>query len=255
MLQHKDRILVAIDTANIDLAKELSDKLQGFVGGIKLGLEFFNTNGHNGVRQVIHDGLESTPRGQACHNQPLFLDLKFHDIPNTVAAAVKSIMPLNPKIINVHISGGSAMMKAALDAASFAAESLGITRPMVIGVSVLTSMDNNDLKAVGQIGTTTEQVVRLAKLAKKNDLDGIVCSAREITAIRQVCGNDFKLIVPGIRPHGSNIGDQKRIMTPSDAVNAGADYLVIGRPITAAANPIDAIKMIIDDLNINCQVK
>ncbi len=255
MPQHKDRILVAIDTPDITLAKQLSHKLQGFVGGIKLGLEFFNANGHDGIRQVIHYDLENTPRGQACYNQPLFLDLKFHDIPNTVAAAVRAVMPLNPKIINIHISGGSAMMKAAIDEASFAAESLGITRPMVIGVSVLTSMDDDDLKAVGQIGTTTEQVVRLAKLATKTDLEGLVWSAREITAIRQACGDDFKLIVPGIRPHGSNIGDQKRIMTPSDAVNAGADYLVIGRPITKAANPIDAIKAIIDNLNINCQVK
>ncbi len=255
MLAHKDRILVAIDSSDIAISKKLSNKLQGIVGGIKLGLEFFNANGHDGVRQVIHDDIGNVPRGKACYNQPLFLDLKFHDIPNTVAAAVRSVMPLNPKIINVHISGGIAMMKAALAAANFAAETLGVARPMVIGVSVLTSMDDDDLRAVGQIGTTTEQVVRLANLAQEAGLDGIVCSAREIAAIRQACGNEFKLIVPGIRPHGSDINDQKRIMTPSEAVNAGADYLVIGRPITKSNNPINAVKVIINELNINCPVK
>ena len=252
MLQPKDRILVALDTPDIAKAQNLSHSLQGHIGGIKLGLEFFNANGHHGVRDVTHGNDGDTPRGQATSNQPLFLDLKFHDIPNTVAGAVKSVAPLNPKIINVHAGGGPTMMKAALDAASFAAEPLGIIRPMVIAVTVLTSMDESDLEAVGQRGPAVEQVVRLAELTQKCGLDGVVCSAREISAIREACGPDFKLIVPGIRPKGSDVGDQKRIMTPSDAVNAGADYLVIGRPITGATDPVAAAKAIVDELNANC---
>lgn len=251
MLQPKDRILVALDTPDVVIAQNLSRQLQGYVGGIKLGLEFFNANGHQGVRDVVHANQADVPRGEASSNQPLFLDLKFHDIPNTVAGAVRSVTPLNPKIINVHAGGGPAMMKAALDAASFAAEPLGIMRPMVIAVTVLTSMDESDLDAVGQRGPAVEQVVRLAELTQKCGLDGVVCSAREITAIRDACGPDFKLIVPGIRPAGSDMGDQKRVMTPSDAVNAGADYLVIGRPITSAADPVVAAIAIADDLRDN----
>lgn len=167
MLQPKDRILVALDTPDIAKAQSLSRQLQGHVGGIKLGLEFFSSKGHAGVREVIHGDEANTPRGEATANQPLFLDLKFHDIPNTVAGAVKSVIPLNPKIINVHAGGGPAMMKAALDAASFAVEPLGIMRPMVIAVTVLTSMDESDLDAVGQRGPAVEQVVRLAELTQK----------------------------------------------------------------------------------------
>ena len=218
MIQAKDRILVALDTPDVAKAQSLSRQLQGHVGGIKLGLEFFNASGQDGVRQVVHGDDAQTPRGQSTPNQPLFLDLKFHDIPNTVAGAVRSVMPLNPKILNVHASGGSAMMKAALDAANFAAEPMGIMRPMVIAVTVLTSIDEDDLSAVGQSVPAEDQVVRLAKLTQSCGLDGVVCSAREISAIRAACGPDFKLIVPGIRPAGSDKGDQKRTMTPTKEI-------------------------------------
>lgn len=249
MMQPKDRILVALDTPDVAKAQQLSRQLQGHVGGVKLGLEFFNANGHPGVRAVTHGDEGDTPRGQATPNQPLFLDLKFHDIPNTVAGAIRSVTPLAPMIVNVHAGGGPAMMKAALEAAEFAAEPLGITRPMVIAVTVLTSMDDTDLTAVGQQGPAADQVVRLARLTQDCGLDGVVCSAHEIKAIRQACGPDFKLIVPGIRPDWADKGDQKRTMTPREAIDAGADYIVIGRPITQAKDPVEAARIIADSLN------
>lgn len=235
--QPEQRVLVAIDTPDLERATRLSRDLTGLVGGLKLGLEFFNGVGPDGVRQVGRAALEETPRGAPAAQQPIFLDLKFHDIPNTVAGAVRSVVPLGPMIINVHASGGPAMMKAALDAANFAAEPLGIVRPIVIAVTVLTSMDEDDLDAVGQRGPASDQVVRLAELTQKCGLDGVVCSPREITRIREACGPDFRLIVPGIRPVGSAQDDQKRVMTPAEALKAGADWLVIGRPITAAPDP------------------
>lgn len=242
MIQPKDRILAALDTTDVETAQNLSRQLQGHVGAVKLGLEFFNAQGPQGVQAVTHGDPDATPRGQATPTQPFFLDLKFHDIPNTVAGAVRAVTPLNPKIINVHAAAGPAAMKAALDAAKFAAEPLGIVRPMVIAVTVLTSMDDDDLTAVGQATPARDQVVRLARLTQECGLDGVVCSAHEIAAIRAACGPDFKLIVPGIRPAGSAKGDQKRTMTPREAVDAGADYLVIGRPITQADDPAQAAR-------------
>lgn len=237
-LKPRDRILVALDTPDVDKATALSRQLAGKVGGVKLGLEFFNANGPDGVRGVVRAAPEETPRGEATVQQRLFLDLKFHDIPNTVAGAVRSVMPLGPAILNVHAGGGSAMMKAALDSANFEAEQLGTVRPMMIAVTVLTSLDDADLSAVGQSIPARDQVVRLAALTQQAGLDGVVCSSREIAAIRAECGPDFKLIVPGIRPAGAALGDQKRVMTPSQALAEGADFLVIGRPITGAEDPI-----------------
>lgn len=244
----KDRVLVALDTPETDKAVSLSRQLAGHVGGIKLGLEFFNAAGPDGVRKVVRAGPEETPRGEAPVQQRLFLDLKFHDIPNTVAGAVRSVMPLGPAILNVHAGGGPAMMKAALDAANFEAEQLGTVRPMLIAVTVLTSLDDADLAAVGQAGPSGDQAVRLAALAQKSGLDGVVCSSKEIAAIRAECGPDFKLIVPGIRPAGAALGDQKRVMTPSRAIAEGADFIVIGRPITGAEDPAAAAKAIADEL-------
>lgn len=245
----RDRVLVALDTPDAAKAAALSRALAGAVGGIKLGLEFFNANGPQGVRQVVRAGPDETPRGQAPAQQRLFLDLKFHDIPNTVAGAVRSVMPLGPAILNVHAGGGPAMMKAALDAANFEAEQLGVVRPMLIAVTVLTSLDDDDLAAVGQQGPSRDQAVRLAALARKAGLDGVVCSSREIAAIRAECGPDFKLIVPGIRPAGAALSDQKRVMTPSEALAEGADYLVIGRPITGADDPAAAARAIAEELD------
>lgn len=232
----RNPILVAIDTQEVERARELARSLTGAVGGIKLGLEFFNANGPSGVAEVAGG------RGD------LFLDLKYHDIPNTVAGAVRAAMKLQPMILNVHAGGGPAMMKAALEAAETESARLGCACPKLIAVTVLTSMDDEDLSAVGQQGPAAQQVVRLAKLTQDCGLDGVVCSPREIAAIRAACGPDFTLVVPGIRPAGAAVGDQKRVMTPREAIDAGADWLVIGRPITGAPDPAAAAREILRDL-------
>ncbi len=231
-----NRILVALDTTDIEQATALATSLDGLVGGVKLGLEFVSANGPGGVRTVTGTG------------QPLFLDLKFHDIPNTVAAAVRAVVPLQPAILNVHASGGMAMMEAARDAAQETARTQGIPVPLVIAVTVLTSLDDADLAAVGQRNPAEKQAVRLAELAKDAGLDGVVCSPKEILAIRNACGPDFKLVVPGIRPLWSVSGDQKRFSSPASAIKDGADYLVIGRPITAADDPAEAAERIAEEL-------
>jgi orotidine-5'-phosphate decarboxylase len=226
-----ERIFVGLDTAEVDTAARLTRLLAGAVGGVKIGKEFFTAQGPDGVRLAV------------C-GAPLFLDLKFHDIPNTVAGAVRAAVHLRPKILNVHASGGRAMMAAAAEAARETAEELGVERPRVIGVTVLTSLDAGDLDEVGQKGPPEAQVERLARLAQASGLDGVVCSPREIARLRKACGPDFLLVVPGIRPSWSAAGDQKRIMTPGEAVAAGADVLVIGRPITGADDPLAAARRI-----------
>lgn len=232
----RNPVLVAIDTPDLDRAKALAQSLAGAVGGIKLGLEFFNAHGPAGVAQV------------AGNSGDLFLDLKYHDIPNTVAGAVRAATRLQPMILNIHAGGGPAMMRAALEAADGESARLGVPRPKVIAVTVLTSMDDGDLGAVGQQGPATDQVVRLARLTRDCGLDGVVCSPREIVAIRDACGPDFTLVVPGIRPAGAAAGDQKRVTTPRQAIDAGADWLVIGRPITAAPDPAAAARDILREL-------
>ena len=228
----QNQIFAAIDTQDPALAAGLTAALTGVVSGVKIGLEFFNANGPDGVRRIANTGV------------PFFLDLKFHDIPNTVAGAIRAAVSLKPAILNVHASGGAAMMKAAATAITESADALGVVKPMLIAVTVLTSLDDDDLAAVGQRGVSEEQVVRLAKLTEDCGLDGVVCSPLEIRAIRAACNSEFKLVVPGIRPAGTEAGDQKRTMTPTDAINAGADYLIIGRPITAADDPAKADRAI-----------
>lgn len=230
MANMENRIFAALDTTNVEEATALARRLKGSVGGVKLGLEFFSANGGAGVRTVARVGL------------PVFLDLKFHDIPNTVAGAVRAAVKLRPKILNVHASGGPAMMRAAVEAAQEAAGALNAPRPLVIAVTVLTSLDNDDLDAVGQQGPASEQVLRLARLTQDCGLDGVVCSPKETAGVRAACGPDFKLIVPGIRPNLSLSNDQKRTSSPIEAVSAGADYLVIGRPITKAPDPAAAAR-------------
>lgn len=232
MILPHERVLVAIDTTDCDKAVGIANAITGSVGGVKLGKEFFVSNGPEGVRRVTAGGA------------PLFLDLKWHDIPNTVAGAVRAALPLKPLIVNVHASGGPAMMRAAAEAAAVA----GADRPMVIGVTVLTSMAEDDLAAVGQDTDMQAHVARLAKLAKECGLDGVVCSPKEIRLVKEACGPDFKCIVPGIRPVWSVANDQKRIATPSQAVLDGADYLVIGRPIAAAEDPANAAKRVAEEL-------
>lgn len=214
-------IFCAIDTPDPARAQELANAVRGVVN-IKLGLEFFVANGPGAVRRVASGA-------------PLFLDLKLHDIPNTVAGAVRAAASLKPMLLTIHCGGGAAMMRAAAEAAQQGAA--GGKRMQLLGVTVLTSLDNTDLEAVGQRGPTTEQAVRLAKLAQASGLDGVVCSPHEITALREACGKAFLLVVPGIRPTGIAAGDQKRVLNPRAALDAGADYLVIGRPITGAPDP------------------
>ena len=227
-----DRVFVALDTPDMDGALSLAGSLAGVVGGIKLGKAFFTANGPQGVRRAAAAGL------------PVFLDLKFHDIPNTVADAVRAALSLAPVMLTVHASGGAAMMRAAAEAAREG----GANRPLVLGVTVLTSLGAEDLAATGLSGPVPDQVMRLARLAQASGLDGVVCSAREAAALRAECGADFKLVVPGIRPAGAAAGDQKRTATPAEAMAAGADYLVIGRPVTGAGDPAQAARAIIDEI-------
>jgi orotidine-5'-phosphate decarboxylase len=223
-----ERIYCALDTADLAQAMALSRTLGDAVGGFKLGLEFFGANGPAGVRALVSSG------------RAIFLDLKLHDIPNTVAGAAREAAKLGVSILNVHAAGGPEMLRAAREAAIAGARTAGVRAPKLIAVTVLTSLGPDDLDAVGQDRMLERQVLRLAALADAAGLDGVVCSPLEIAALRRERGPDFLLIVPGIRPGGPADDDQKRVATPAAAVRAGADYLVIGRPITAASDPREA---------------
>ena len=225
-------IFCALDTTALPEAVAWARAVKPYVGGLKVGLEFFNANGPQGVRAIAEIGL------------PVFADLKLHDIPNTVSGGIRAAMSLGISIINVHASGGAAMMRAAAEAAATA----GPSRPKVIGVTLLTSLDQSDLQAIGVSGSPSDQVLRLATLARSSGLDGVVCAAHEIAMLRRELGPDFMLIVPGIRPAGAATADQKRVMTPRQAHQLGADILVVGRPITGAADPAAAARAIRDDL-------
>jgi orotidine-5'-phosphate decarboxylase len=231
MIRPGNPLFVAIDTPSLEQASSLADKLSGIVGGMKLGLEFFSANGPEGVRAIASRGV------------PIFLDLKFHDIPNTVAGAVRSVLPLAPFMLNIHAGGGAAMMKAAVAEAAKSSP-----RPLVLAVTILTSMDESALRQVGVENGIAAQVERLANLAQESGIDGVVCSAHEARGLKASRGKDFKLIVPGIRPAWAAAGDQKRIMTPKEAMLEGADFIVVGRPITEAADPAKAAKLIIEEL-------
>jgi orotidine-5'-phosphate decarboxylase len=225
----RNPILCAIDTNEIARAEALIAATAGAVGGVKLGLEFFAAHGPAGIRTA------------AAGQRNVFLDLKLHDIPNTVAGAVKSSLALDPLLLTLHCAGGPAMMRAA-------AEARGNARTKLLGVTVLTSLDDSDLAATGQNGPAAAQVKRLALLAQASGLDGVVCSPQEVAMLRATCRKDFLLVVPGIRPAGAAAQDQKRVQTPRDAITAGADYLVIGRPITEAPDPQAAARAILADI-------
>ncbi len=225
-------IFCAIDTPSLTRAKNLAQELRGHVYGLKLGLEFFMANGAGGYQEMAALGL------------PIFLDVKLHDIPNTVTGALGSLLALKPAFMTIHTSGGPAMMRAASDAAKAA----GKDRPKLLGVTVLTSLDAADLAALGQAADISQQVLRLAVLAKQNSLDGVICSPAEVKTLRQTCGKDFILMVPGIRPTWAAANDQKRVMTPKEAMAEGATYLVIGRPITEADNPAEVAERIAAEL-------
>ncbi len=222
-------IFVALDVPGKASALALVEPLSPHVGGFKIGLELFLSQGHEIVEEI------GAPN--------VFLDLKLHDIPNTVAGALRVVGKLGVQITNVHCLGGLEMMRAANDAVKSAHSS---TR--LIGVTVLTSHDRNSLARLGFDEEPQTVVRRLARLAQEAGLDGVVCSAREISAVRQECGADFLLVTPGIRPESSALGDQKRVMTPREAVELGANYLVIGRPITSAENPAEAARAIVASL-------
>jgi orotidine-5'-phosphate decarboxylase len=216
-------IFLALDLPRIDVAEALARKVAGHIGGLKLGLEFFCAHGHHGVHEIAKLGL------------PLFLDLKLHDIPNTVAAAMQAIHVLEPAIVTVHAAGGRAMME---DAKAAAGEHC-----KVVAVTVLTSLDAADLQRTGISGDPHEQAMRLAELAHASGLDGIVCSGHEVAAVHDQWKDGF-FVVPGLRPADGKLGDQKRAATPREARDAGASVLVIGRPVTRAEDPLAAVRAI-----------
>lgn len=216
-------VWLALDVPRLDAAVDLARKVKGHVGGLKLGLEFFCAHGHHGVHEIAHVGL------------PVFLDLKLHDIPNTVAGAMQSLHVLEPAIVTVHAAGGRAMME---DAKAAAGE-----KCKVVAVTVLTSLDERDLSRTGVGGSTHDQVLRLAELAHSAGLDGVVCSGQEIAAVHGQWKDGF-FVVPGLRLPEGVAGDQKRIVTPRQARDEGASVLVIGRPISRAEDPVAAARAI-----------
>jgi orotidine-5'-phosphate decarboxylase len=217
------RLWVALDTPDLARAQSLAQRVRHHVGGIKLGLEFFAAHGSVGVREMAHVGL------------PIFLDLKLHDIPNTVAKAVQALAPLEPAILTVHAAGGRAMLEDAKAAAP--------PHTKVVGVTMLTSLDAEDLAATGVQGSAHDQVVRLAELSREAGLDGIVCSGAEVAAAKAAWPKGF-FVVPGVRPADAHAADQKRVVTPRAALDAGASVLIVGRPITQAEDPDAAARAI-----------
>ncbi|WP_428493126.1 orotidine-5'-phosphate decarboxylase [Rhodopila sp.] len=218
-MEAASRLIVALDTVDVGRARAWADVISPHAGLLKIGLEFFLANGAPGFGTIS--------------GAPVFLDLKLHDIPNTVAGAVLAVLPLKPRMLTIHAGGGPAMIRAAHQAAA----SAGDDRPMILAVTVLTSLDQDDLVAVGVAGPVVEQVLRLGRLAVDCGADGLVCSPLEVAPLRQALGPSVKLIVPGIRPAGSSADDQGRTMTPAGAISAGADWIVVGRPITGASDP------------------
>jgi orotidine-5'-phosphate decarboxylase len=214
-------IYVALDTPSLEQARALAEQARVNAGGVKLGLEFFAANGPAGVTAILELGI------------PVFLDLKLHDIPNTVAKAVQALRPLEPSVLTVHAAGGRAMLEAAKAAAA--------PTTKVVAVTVLTSLDADDLQSIGVDSEPKQQVERLTALARSAGLDGIVCSGAEVAAARAVWPDGF-FVVPGVRPAGGTEGDQKRVVTPREAIDAGASILVIGRPITGADDPAAALR-------------
>lgn len=228
-------IIVAVDFADVKSAWNFIDRVEPNDCRLKIGKELFTHAGPDFIKQIMNKGFE------------VFLDLKFHDIPNTVAKAINAAADLGVWMTNVHASGGARMMEAAKDALY----PYGKDAPLLIAVTVLTSMEAVDLQEIGIYVSPLEQATKLALLAKNCGLDGVVCSAKEVQSFRTRLGSDFKLVTPGIRPAGSNPDDQRRIMTPQRAQAAGSDYLVIGRPITQAEDPSSALQDILSTLDLS----
>jgi len=229
---HEPRIIIALDFKDEAATMVLVDQLEPSLCRLKVGKELFVRCGPSIVKKLINKGFD------------VFLDLKFHDIPNTVAAACHAAADMGVWMVNVHASGGRKMMQFAREAIEKSEP-----KPLLIGVTILTSLTRQDITEVGLDIAPAEQVLRLATLAKDSGLDGVVCSPQEVAGLKQQVGQDFCLVTPGVRPKGVAAGDQQRVMTPSDALAAGSDYLVIGRPITANPDPIQALKDIINECN------
>ncbi|QGP92964.1 Orotidine 5'-phosphate decarboxylase [Neomoorella glycerini] len=229
----RDKIIVALDVPDLAAGEKLVDQLFPYIGMFKVGLEFYTAAGPAAICMVKERGGK------------VFADLKLHDIPNTVAGAARALVRLGVDMLNVHAAGGRSMMQAAAAAVREEAAAVGRPAPVLIAVTVLTSLDGEALRhEVGIERGVEEQVVRWARLARDSGLDGVVASPREIRAIREACGPEFVIVTPGVRPAGSDRGDQRRVMTPAEALQQGASYLVIGRPITAAPDPVAAARAI-----------
>jgi len=227
---HDPKIIIALDYKDEASTMALVDQLKPSLCRLKVGKELFVRCGPSLVKKLINKGFD------------VFLDLKFHDIPNTVAAACQAAADMGVWMVNVHASGGRKMMQAAREAIEQCSH-----KPLLIGVTVLTSLSRQDIAEVGLDIEPAEQVLRLAGLANDSGLDGVVCSPQEVSQLKQTMGREFILVTPGVRPAGAVVGDQQRIMTPADALSAGSDYLVIGRPITASADPVQALQDIIKE--------
>ncbi|HEX6177926.1 MAG TPA: orotidine-5'-phosphate decarboxylase [Thermoanaerobaculia bacterium] len=224
-MQARDRLIVAADLSTRDEVLRLADELSGVAGVIKIGLQAFVANGPSLARDVVSRGHR------------VFLDLKLHDIPNTVGAAVREVEKLGVSMLTVHAPGSEAMLRAANSASI-----------LVLAVTVLTSLTDDDLQRIGVRHSTSQSAASLALLARDSGIRGVVASPLEITGIREACGGDMTIVTPGIRPSGSSAGDQQRTMTPAEAIRAGADYIVVGRPITGSTNRRDAAQAIVDEM-------
>ena len=231
------RLAVALDLPDRAALLAMARRVAPEAGVLKLGLEAFVAEGPALVREVVASGAD------------VFLDLKLHDIPNTVGRAAAAAVATGAAIVNCHASGGPDMLRAFGDEGRAAAAKAGRSAPRLIAVTILTSLDAAALAMIGVAGSPREAAVRLAALAQESGLDGVVCSPEEISAIRAACGKDFLLVVPGVRPAGAALGDQKRVATPADAIRAGADILVVGRPITGAVDPAAAARGIVAEIS------
>ncbi len=229
--QARERLIVAMDVPDAHNAMELVSRLAGTCKWLKVGLELYVAAGPRMVEALIEQGYN------------VFLDLKLHDIPNTVAGAAKTAATLGTKLLTLHAGGGPAMLTAASEALAGVKDA-----PQLLAVTVLTSMDSEQLKAVGVERTPADQVIALAKMGLANGINGFVCSPQEVAAMRALTGPEGVLVIPGIRPAGTAVGDQKRVATPADAIKQGASYLVVGRPITQAANPAEAAEAVLSEI-------
>ena len=235
-MDNKDRLIVALDVSGATQARQIVQAIGDAATTYKIGKQLFTAEGPQVVRDLVASGRK------------VFLDLKYHDIPNTVAAAVRSAAELGVSMLTVHASGGSKMLKAAAEAASQSP-----AKPMVLAVTVLTSLSDADLQELGVAGNVLSQVLRLGALARAAGCGGLVASAQEARELRTALGEDFAIVTPGVRPAGASAGDQARVVTPKDAIAAGATYLVVGRPILEAPDPAKAAQQIADEIAAACQ--